>query len=118
MKQVITIGPDGSISGLQRKRGQGVNLQALGHARTERVSEIKWSEDKQAWFVLPIQGPFSGKPLTKEMWAEHLPERSLPEGFDQEDHWSPEDVILFADYDDAVKAEIAFLDAARRRGHF
>lgn len=118
-KQIITIEKGGQVSGLQRKPGQGLNLQTMGKAQTERVSEIKWHEDVQAWFVLPITGPFAQCALTQSMWREHVGE-DLPEGVNPACE-GPNPTLFclyFADYDLAVKAEIAFLDAARAKGIF
>lgn len=117
--QIITIEKTGAVSGLQRKPGQGVNLQKLGHAQTERVSEIKWHEDVQAWFVLPIMGPFAGCALTQGMWREHVGDEA-PEGVNPAS-FGPNPTLFclyFEDYDMAVKAEIAFLDHARKAGVF
>jgi hypothetical protein len=128
--QIITIGAGGEISGLQRKKGQGLNLQELGHAKTERVSEIVFDENAQSWFVQPIRGPFAGNPLTAKLWAEEfglcvmdvIDGISRPVGCRMlsaiSDHAVPGGRLYFDDYDDAVNAEVEFLDAARRRGIF
>ena len=51
-QQVITIGTDGSVKGLQRKAGQGLDLRMLGKAEIVRASEIEWSQVLQKWTVL------------------------------------------------------------------
>jgi hypothetical protein len=58
--QIITIAPDGAVSGLQRKPGQGLNLQSLGTAQTVRASEIAWDEITQAWFIDVLQDAGKG----------------------------------------------------------
>lgn len=116
MQQVVTISPDGTISGLQRKAGQGLDLRTLGKASIERVSEIKWDEDRQAWYVEVISGPLTNLILT----AQYRHKVAGLEG------WFPEGatistgtgILYFDDYDDAVRAEVEFLDAMRLKGVF
>lgn len=114
MQQVITIGADGSVSGLQRKKGQGLDLRQLGDAKIERVSEIKFEEANQKWFVLPVSGAFEGHALTDRLWNKYCAPLDPKADFIGE----RDGVLYFEDYDDAVKAEVAFLDAARRVGVF
>ena len=114
--QVITITPAGQVSGLQRKPGQGLDLTKLGRAKVERVSEIVWHEDHQRWFVEIKTGPLAGEVLTAALCDKH--------GFDAKnfvgDWWSgaPDNRIVWASYDDAVRGEVAFLDHVRLRGIF
>ena len=54
-KQVVTVGPTGSLSGLQLK-GRGVDLRKFGHAQIKRISEIVWIDNYQAWCVKPKRG--------------------------------------------------------------
>lgn len=111
-RQVITIRPDGQVEGLQRKPGQGLDLRKLGNASITRASEIVWSDREQKWFVHILSGRFAGKTLTYGLWINVVGARP-PAGRDK---LVNTDRILFEEYDDAVKAEIAFLDAARLRG--
>ena len=64
-QQVITVGPDGSISGLQVKPGQGVDLRDFGAANIKRASEIVFSEEAQLWYVQICLGKYSGHKVTK-----------------------------------------------------
>lgn len=118
-KQVITIDTNGNISGLQVKPGRGVDLQRMARdvgskAQTERVSEIAWDETEQAWFVFPIRGFFKNQSITRDTWEAYCP--FPPEGLTRVQH--PTNVLLFEDYEMAVKAEVKILDAAREMGRF
>lgn len=117
MTQVITIERDGTISGLQVKPGRGVDLTKLGKAQVERVSEILWHDDAQAWYVQPIRGPFAGQPITYRMFEAAFPLVQWPHGA-KPSGGVKDQPIWFDDYDAAVKCEIAFLDAHRRQGRF
>ena len=124
MNQVITISPDGSLSGLQRKRGKGLDLRQFGHAEIERVSEIVWKADRQRWFVklLRMPGWSSGMILSDRMWILHVG-GDLPEGADptcpsESGILQSTECLYFDDYDDAVAAEVKFLDSMRVRGLF
>ncbi len=127
-QQVITVAPDGTMSGLQRKRGRGVDLRKFGHATIERASEIAWNEDQQAWTVHVLNRAavrwmthtmgreHLGATLTGDNWYYAMYELSPrpPKGSVK----LPEGWLAFEDYDDAVAAEVAFLDALRLRGIF
>ncbi len=116
--QVITITPNGAISGLQHKPGKGVNLQSFGQAKTTRASLVEWDEDAQKWYVEIIEGPMKGERIDATM----LGQLGMDPGADTRFRgWHvklPGGVILFDNYDDGVEAEIAVLDEARRRGVF
>lgn len=116
--QVITIAPDGTMSGLQVKPGKGVDLTKLGKANVVRASEIVWSEAKQLWNVhlLGSKRGLVGN-LSLAMWQHagldhtHLPAETTAGNYE-----GAAGVLFFADYDLAVKAEIAYLDAMRLKG--
>jgi len=112
-QQVITVQPDGTISGLQRKTGKGLDLRQFGHARIERVSEITWDEKRQRWTVNIINGPMEGTLLTWASWR-GAGFTSIPKGCKV----TSSSVMMFEDYDDAVATEVAFLDMLRKRGVF
>ena len=112
--QVITVSPDGTLSGLQVKPGKGVDLTSLGHAEVRRVSEIIWDDTDQMWFVQIIAGPLAGKKITLEAWeAAGLQFLTSPLCL-----VNPEGVFLFKDYDTAVAAEVKYLDTMRLAGTF
>ena len=120
MQQVITITPDGGMSGLQRRRGQGLDLRQFGRARITRVSEVVWVELYQTWALM----------IPSYRGNDHLHYRDyhdvvgifLPEGARNPQDRFPEDEFLdghsltFYEYEDAVAAEIVFLDALRLQG--
>lgn len=110
-KQVVTISPDGTISGLQRKPGQGVDLRQFGKAAIVRASEIAWDDHLQKWFVDVMQEAGKG-PMTLAKWLDAGLTICQGGGI------SAQGLLIFDDYDMAVKAEIAFLDALRLRGEF
>lgn len=132
MNQVITIGTDGSLSGLQRKRGKGLDLLQFGHAEIERASEITWNEPAQCWHVLVLRdqvcewmiGPVAyvsmGATLTQLNWQDSVG-TPMPDGSYAIPTLSGGEVsgwLGFDDYDDAVAAEVKFLDSMRVRGRF
>ena len=123
MTQVITIDPSGGMSGLQRKQGQGLDLRQFGYARIKRTSLIQWHEERQRWFIEILSydvrrglGYHDGGVLilTIELWREYTSRAMSPTN---SNHMQGLDTyVFFEDYDDAVRAEIEFLDALRLRG--
>lgn len=125
-RQVITVGSDGSLQGLQHKPGQGLDLRQFGAAKIERASEVVWHEGEQAWVVefRAGAGSLNGNILDEhDVMAAGLD--VMNPGFKSiRGAWTPfgrtqgEDpaVLLFADYDEAVKAEVAVLDGLRANG--
>ena len=87
-RQVVTIAPDGAISSLRRK--DGLDLRQFGKVEIQRVSDIKWDSDHQKWYVKIIEGPRKGFVSMQ----------------------------LFKEYEDAVEAEITWLDDLRKQGIF
>lgn len=114
MRQVVTITPDGGLSGLQRKRGQGIDLRAFGPCRVMRASHILPTDDGQHWFVELLVGPHAGRRLDEALWAEAVGNAHPP----RDATLSREGLYLFVDYDMAVQAEIEALDGLRLRGGF
>ena len=126
-KQVITAHPDGTLSGLERKKNQGIDIKYFGPATVERVSHIVWFERKygRGWMIEFLQGPRKGKFLTWNdvpnaavLTAQSVtvdPPYPYATGAKPD---SPEwdALMLFADYDEAVRVEIAILDADRVEG--
>ena len=127
--QVVTITPDGGISGLQRKKGKGLDLRKLGHAEIERASEITWSENNQLWLVRVLNeraarwmtNPPGHSNILKVSHWQRVVTIKCPNGYTLvpvkpyvcDAYW-----MGFDDYDDAVAAEVAFLDALRVKGIF
>lgn len=123
MRQVITIEPGGIMSGLQRKPGQGLDLREFGKCSIERASEICWDDTAQKWFVKITsrhQG-FIDRYMTFISGAmTELDFECMTGKFGDPNELDPYDdgtaIAYFDNYDDAVKAEIEFLDAARLKG--
>lgn len=122
-KQVITIDKAGVMSGLQRKPGQGIDLRQFGKADIKRASLIEWNEHEQAWYIDVLQEAGRGI-VTMAKWIEagltmrQLVELDFIDGMFGNAPPRQTDTILFPEYDDAVKAEIAYLDALRLAGRF
>ncbi|QIG76109.1 hypothetical protein EVC24_088 [Rhizobium phage RHph_I4] len=121
MQQVITIAPDGTMSGLQVKPGKGVDLTKLGKAHVVRASEILWNEDIQLWYVSLLNeqrmadglcGALSWYKWTELAGLDHeqLPEATTLAIFDGNL------TMFFPEYDRAINAEVAYLDAMRLKG--
>lgn len=120
-RQVITIQPDGTVSGLQVKPGKGVNLQSLGKAKTVRASEIAWDEDAQFWYVDVLQTPGKGPVTLNKFMDAFIPGTTPPLGDlapSAQNITDSNAPIYFSEYPDAVEVEIAYLDALRLRGEF
>lgn len=121
--QVITIQPFGVMSGLQRKPGQGLDLRQFGKADIKRASLIEWNADQQAWFIDVLQEAGRG-PVTFVKWANAVAKGGIATArvlLDQiTKNWKAPggEPLFFAEYDEAVKVEIAFLDALRLAGKF
>jgi hypothetical protein len=121
--QVISIGPDGSMSGLQHKRNSGVDMRAFGKTQIARASEIQWSDTHQAWMVVIQDAPslehLKGLALTGDM-IDEAGMRSIMEGFVKDDKALPitgdGGALLFVDYEDGVEFEVMFLNTMRKRG--
>jgi len=110
-EQVITIGQDGSMLGLDHKR-KGVKMQEFGQAETQRVTLIEWDAVKQEWFI-----KWYGRKADKA-WAVHefasvgLDYRSL-EG---RTHGGTQAVVYFKEYEDAVEAEVVVIQSKQLDG--
>lgn len=114
MKQVITIKPGGLMEGLQVKPGKGVDLRQFGRANIQRASAIIWDEMEQKWFVQLLCGRFSGCCITKNLCFTYGVEFSPHvQCLTRESADATDDNIYFEEYDEAVAAEIEFLNAAR-----
>lgn len=137
-KQVITILPDGEVSGLQVKKGKGVDLRTIGgEAHIERVSIIEWDADRQAWYIDVLQEVGQGV-LTVFKWQEAFTPTAermllgedvrdlLREGHDKLVALAPsgvvatptDPVLFFTEYDEAVAVEVEYLNMLRLRGQF
>lgn len=121
-RQVITVGLDGSLQGLQHKPGLGLDLRQFGAAQIVRASEVTWNQDIQMWVVEFRDGPCKGELLDQD----HVRAAGLDvanPGFRHTPFWEVFErdgadggVLAFPDYDEAVKAEVAVLDGLRLNG--
>lgn len=123
MKQVISISPDGVVTGLQRKSGQGLDLRQFGEARIKRISEIVWCENEQLWVAVGHLGWLEGHALNAML----ANEAGIPVTHPALANATVLNTLLvngrpfvmvpaFRDYDDAVAWEIAVLDGLRSKG--
>jgi hypothetical protein len=114
MNQVITIRPDGSIIGLDHKK-KGLDLRQFGKANIRRVTLIEWHEHYQLWMISWTEEVC----FPSETWMSTLFEDA---GINWSDHnglgidQGGESLILFSDYDDAVGAEVAVVQAMQLSG--
>lgn len=124
-QQVITFQPDGTVSGLQMKKGRGLDLRSLGKASIVRASEIVWNEDRQGWHVQIMDAPGMEAIKGVQVTAKMIDTAGLGDKanamINADKAQRPADAdtaVLFFDYEDAVEMEIAFLDAWRLRGRY
>jgi hypothetical protein len=131
VQQIITISADGTVSGLQRKPGQGIDLRQLGHADIKRASLIEWDEAAQAWFVDVLQDAGKGRvtrSALRTVFSDYeigeLVERYRPThpsgwmAYVADMTGNDDPTLMSDDYDAMVKVEVAFLDALRIKGEF
>lgn len=116
--QIITISPNGTISGLERKKSEGIDLKKFGHANVVRASSIEWHEENdmcRGYKIMFLNGKRKGSTLTKQEYERYYT-TYLPCIINSEDNST--DIALFDDYSDCVNVEIAILDADRISGHW
>ena len=112
MDQIITIKPDGSIFGLDHKR-KGLDLREFGKASTRRETLIEWSEENQKWFIEWATGDRRSwtHQMIREQTGDEIPFEVAP---DDEENLTG--VLLWNDYEDAVKAEVAVIQKLQTEG--
>ena len=116
MKQLITIGASGQIVGLQMKKGSGLDLRKLGPASIVRSTEIEWDKNEQKWFVHFLNGQRTDTVLTRTDFHEYaVPPIHQTVGEAKLNGWKWQDAMLYSDYEDAVTAEVAAIQAMRKR---
>lgn len=113
--QVISVDPEGNFYGLDHKR-KGVDLRQFGTSKIQRVTLIEWNEDRQAWLINWTEAVC----FPPQVWSVSL-------FIDAEVRWeshrgvavssgSGDDIIIFTDYEDAVSAEVAVIQALQLAG--
>ncbi len=112
--QVITIAPDGSLVGLDHKK-KGLDLRQFGRAEIKRVTLIEWSETQQQWFIRWDESRVLWKAREfVEAGVEFTAFNGVACAHQLEEGVEP--LILFNDYDDAVAAEVAVIQALQLKG--
>ena len=107
--QVISISPSGEMSGLVRKKGQGMDLGQFGSQAIQRATLIEWDETVQKWYVHVLHDVKGREGLTPVVKQSELHSVLSIQ------HTSDEDPVAYFDsYDLAVKAEIILLDHYRK----
>ena len=116
--QIITIGPDGSLVGLDHKR-KGLDLRQFGKADIQRATLIQWDGvTNQNWFIRwVVDGEAVDLP-----WSQCEEFGSV--GLDCRDFGgcfvpiggSHYPTAFFKDYEDAVAAEVAVIQARQLAG--
>lgn len=117
-KQIITVGPDGSLFGLDHKR-KGVSLRALGKATTKRATLVEWSEDHQLWFVR-WEGQRSNDVWTNSTLRDAGVHECEADVFlvDEGIQPSGEPIAFWNDYEDAVTTEVAVIQSLQTSGSY
>lgn len=114
--QLIQIFASGAVRCLQVKRGQGVDIRELGFASIVRSSLIEWTEARQKWEVIFQTGELAGKSLTYGMCQSVGILLPAPERSGDFHPACSDEVAGFSDYEDAVAAEVRFIQTTRRAG--
>lgn len=114
-KQLITIGKDGSIQGLDFKK-RGLDLKQFGKAKIERTSEIVWCEEAQQWEIKFLHGTDAGQTATFGHAFEFVTDAQsgidhfgFPPG-------AAHEPLRFDDYDKAVAGEVLLIQSAHLAG--
>jgi len=118
--QVITIGLDGSMTGLQRR--DGVDLTQFGLSDINRASEVLWDKDKQQWTV-QVKGN-NRKRIKLDEFVLTVPlvkaaQKNKPITLDTlKNKLLFGKIATFDTYEEGVEAEIQVLDYLRFRNIF
>ena len=111
MKQLITVGRDGSLTSLRVKPGKGVDLRKMGEVEMKRSSLIEWDSGVQGFNITILEGEFSGLVTTDMRRAADL---DAPDESWQQDEGG-ECAIYFKEYEEAVNFEIELIQALRKK---
>lgn len=116
-QQIITIRPDGSIAGLQHKKGKGLDLRQLGKAAIRRITKIIFCENSQKWFIEWEPRYIAEKrEVLFSVWQSSLFNQYEVQWSDFKGEENDNKTIMFDDYDDAVKAEVALVQSMQLAG--
>ena len=117
MKQLITVGTDGSLTSLLTKRGRGLDIKQLGEAEVVRSSEIEWEDSAKGWWIhllnCKLHQGIVNRDMVEVAGAEAM---DMVAGLEC---WQMgaggECAIHFRDYDEAVTVEVAVIQGLRKR---
>jgi hypothetical protein len=120
MRQIIHVFDGGGCMTLRQPKGQGIDLREFGDVHIERVSSIEFQHMAQKFFIKFAK---NGAVLTyHELFESGLIHRdgelygmtldgSLSHTREHRTHGV--DIALFSEYEDAVKAEVAYIQWLR-----
>lgn len=111
-KQVISISPTGEMSGLVRKKGQGIDLGQFGNQKIQRATLVEHDEATQKWYINLLH-PVQNRDRTNAI----VDEVELFSIIGMDEMGRSGHTAYFDDYDVAVKAEIILLDYYRTRSN-
>ena len=125
MKQLVSILPDGTITGLEMKKGS--DIKQLGTAEIVRSSLVEWVPAAQAWQVRLLHGKHAGVVQERLTWCyDHRDNRLADIYWHKPAPWwlrvltlgtAPKRVIpLWRKYEDAVAMEIEIIQNMRLEG--
>ncbi len=123
-KQLITVGPDGSLFGLDHK-SKGLNLRSLGRGETKRATLVEFDEELQMWYIR-WEGQRSNEVWTyNTVWdpqglirgelCKHPP-FSAVKAYTGADN-KPDNIPLWENYEDAVAAEVEVIQKMQTLGY-
>jgi hypothetical protein len=114
-KQIITIDPLGDMRGMDHKR-KGLDLRQFGKAKTQRATLIEFDEGFQMWRISWSEDvSFPVQTWTSETFMDCEVQWGAFNGISMVE---PYDIIFFTDYEDAVAAEVAVIQAMQLKGDF
>ena len=108
-KQLITIGVGGSLTSLQMKKDAGLDLRKFGPAAIVRSTEIEWDEAQQKWFIRFQQGTRKNTNCTLQDLDDTDVSLRLHQATGGE-----AGTLYFDEYDDAIRVEVAVIQAMRK----
>jgi len=112
-KQSIFIGHDGSMTSLRTSPKKGVDFRKLGQTSVDRVSDIKFDEGRQQFYITFLNYPSPNRTQVVSRNVIYGPYRhtmdlNCPNGYDSPIHY-------FEEYEQAVEHEIELINELRRK---
>lgn len=114
-KQSIFIGPNGAVTSLRVAPSKGLSLQRVAKAQIDRVSDIRFDEDTQQFYIVFLSAPLPGAR------DNHRGEWTVPESLcvlENEhgkyiSHQAPLSIHYFEEYEEAVAREVELINELR-----